>query len=759
MTGQEYVRHICGAGCFTDDLAFESPLFGHVLRSPHAHAKIEDIDLSHAKGLPGIVAIFTGRDFKEAGMSAMPCLSPVDQTDGTPMVTPPSLPLAVDKVRHLGEGVAYVVAETQTAAIDAAEVIGVEYSALSSVIDAERATADGAPAVWDEAPDNICFRWQAGDPDGTEAALRGAAHVVSRKIRFPRIIVNAIEPRAAVAVPEAGVTTLYAQNQGAGLVREQLATVLGCAEDELQVVVPDIGGSFGMKGFLYPEYTMAVHAARRLGRPVKWTGTRSADGFLADSQARDQVFHVELGLDEDARFVALRMRTVANLGARIASFGPWNSTMGPADPLPGPYAIPVAHLEAKGVFTNTLQIEAYRGAGRAEGAYPLERIVDAAARELDMDPVSLRERNFAQFENGSRTNCMGIEVDGDTYTGTLTRALSHSNWADRNDRKQQANKRGLLRGIGLCCYATTGMAYAETVRLEVDETGTVFVLVGTQSSGQGHKTVFEQALANSLAIEVDRVKLVQGDTRRVTTSSFTGGSRSISTIIPAGEMAARALIERGVSLTADLLQTSVDEIAYSRGTFTSRETGTELGFGALVSAAVKADLLGEDSPACLAAEATCDPGPFTFPSGCHVGEVEIDPATGTVRIVGYVSVDDIGRVQDATHAHAQVHGAVTQGIGQAVFEAARYDAETGQMLTGSLMDYALPRADDLPVFQTAFLNTEAGKTRGLGEMGTIAATPAIANAVIDALAQAGVHDFDIPATPERVWRALRKRTD
>jgi carbon-monoxide dehydrogenase large subunit len=757
VLGHEYLRHLTGSGRFTDDLKLEELAYGHVLRSPHAHAELGKIDTAAAEEQPGVIAVFTGRDLQRAGVGSIPCLYTLEQMDGSPMATPPRRPLALDRVRHLGDAVAFVVGESPAIAADAAERIEVEYSPLPSITDANLAALSGAPLVWPEVPDNVCFRWESGDARATEAALANAARVVRRDVIFPRIIVNTLEPRAAVGVLEADTLILTTQSQGTHLLRDQLADVLACSQDELHVVTPDVGGSFGMKAYLYPEHILVAHAARSLGRPVKWTSGRSSGGFLGDNQARDQIFDVELGLDERGRFVALRMRTLANLGAYLSNYAPSNSTVTSA--ITGPYAIPAAHVETIGVFTNTVPIDSYRGAGRAEAVYPVERIVDAAALELAMDPAELRRKNFATFAGGSRTNCMGLGIQGRDYDHCLNRALARSDWEQRGTRREEARSRGRLRGIGLACYATTAMGQEECVRLEVDAEGVVSVLVGTQSSGQGHETVFAQVVAESLSIEADRVGVVQGDTRRIKTGLMTGGSRSISTVVPACEQAARAWIDRGREVAAALMQTKPERIAYVGGVFRSEETAAQLSLGELVSAAAKARLLEDGITPCLAVERCHDPGKLTHPSGCHVCELEIDPDSGEVDLLRYTSIDDVGRVQNPALARAQVHGAVAQGFGQAVLEACHYDAETGQLLSGSLLDYALPRADNLPFFEPGFGQEDDGAPlRGLGEMGTIAATPAIVNALIDALAQIGVGDIDIPATPERVWRACRPAT-
>jgi carbon-monoxide dehydrogenase large subunit len=754
VADSEYFRHLTGSGRFTDDLKFAESAYGHVLRSPHAHAQLRAINTQPALAQAGVLAVFTGTDLERAGLRSIPCHYSLEQIDGSPMATPPNRPLALDRVRHVGEAVAFVVAKTPEAATAAAESIEVDYAPLPSVTNASIALSSTAPLIWPEAPKNICFRWASGDAEATEAAFSKAARIVRRNVIFPRIIVNTMEPRAAIGVPDTHSLTLYTPSQGVHFLRPQLADVLGCPKDEVHVVTPDVGGAFGMKAFLYPEQILVVHAARCVGRPVKWTADRSSDGFLGDNQARDQAFDIELALDKQGRFLALRMRTIANVGAYLSNYAPSNSTM--VSSLTGPYDIPVAHVEVTGVFTNTVSVDSYRGAGRAEVVYPVERIVDAAALELGIDPAELRRRNLARADGPSRTNCMGLEVEGRDYERCLDRALARSDWKRRASRREEAKARGRLHGVGLACYATTAMGFEERVWLEVDGAGVVSVLVGTQSSGQGHETVFAQVVAERLSIESGRVRVIQGDTRRIPTGTMTGGSRSIPTVVPACELAAAALIERGRSVAAELMQVRPEQIDYERGVFRSSETQARLELGELVITAADAGLTKKEPFPCLAAEGHHDPGIWTYPSGSHVCEVEIDPASGEARLLRYVSVDDVGGVLSPALAPGQVHGGVAQGFGQAMLEACVYDRDTGQLLSGSLLDYALPRAADLPLIEFEFQKeSDDSPLRGLGEMGTIASTPAIMNAMMDALAQIGVDHIDIPTTPERIWRACR----
>jgi carbon-monoxide dehydrogenase large subunit len=754
--GSEYPRHLTGSGEFTADLSFPGELHGYVLRSPHAHAIIKSTDVAAALASDGVYAVFTGTDLEDAGIGPVPCLCPVEPADGSPMALPPNHALAVGRVRHVGDAVAFIVAADHGAAVNAAEMIDVDYSPLPSVTDATEALSPGAPEVWPEAAGNICYKCEYGDRAATDAAFQRADRVITRQVVFPRVIVNTIEPRAAIAVPEAGLCALYTPSQGAQFLRGLLAGVLGCGQDELHVVTPDVGGAFGMKLFLYPEQILVTHAARVLGKPVKWVGERSSDGFLGDNQSRDQSFDIELALDDSGRFIGIRMRTIANLGAYLSSYGPLNSTL--ADGLPGPYDIVAGHVEVVGVFTNTVQIDAYRGAGRAELTYPLERIVDAASRETGIDPVQIRRQNFARTEAKIRTNCLGSETENRNYLATLEKAVAVSGWPERARRGKDAALRCRRTGIGLASYAVIAMGAEERVRLSVDLEGAVSVYIGTQSSGQGHEAIFTSAVAEELSIDPDRVQLIQGDTRRYPADSMTGGSRSITAGVPACRKAARAWLEKARQIAATLMQGGVDQTSYDAGTFRSETTDARLDFGGLVRASVEAGLADGGPEPILSVEASHDPGASNRPSGTHICEVEIDPETGEFQLTRYVSVDDIGHVVAPSLAVGQVHGGVTQGLGQAVLEKCLYDSASGQLLSGSLMDYALPRADQAPFFDTLFeRNQKSSGLNGLGEMGTVASMPAIMNALNDALFGLGVNEIEAPATPERIWRACRNQ--
>jgi len=751
----EDFRHLTGRACFTDDLVLENMAYGHVVRSPHAHAEVRSIHTDGASSQPDVLAIITGHDLVNAGVGSIPCLFPLEQVDGSPMIIPRRPALALDRVRHIGDPVAFVVAETPAAAKNAAELVEVDFRPLAAVTDAVAAIIPGAPSIWPQAEHNICYRWAAGDAAATDACFAKAARVVHRRLVYQRIVINPIEPRVSIGTSDDGTLILHTPSQGAHFLRDQLIDIFGCAEDKLHVVTPDVGGAFGMKLFLHPEQILVLDAARRLDRPVKWTADRS-ESFISDNQARDQVFDMELALDATGYFLALRLQTTANLGAYVSNYAPCNSVLG-VDSLPGPYDISAAHVEVTAAFTNTVPVDAYRGAGRAEVVYPLECLVDAAARELKMDPVELRRRNFVPPSGALRTNCMGLEVEARDYEHTLSRALAVADLRGVTPTRSQVGHQGTLRGFGLACYATVAMGGEEHVSIEVSAEGEVTVLIGTQSSGQGHETAFAGVVAEELGIEIDRVRVVEGDTRRISIGMMTGGSRSIPTGVGACKRGVNAWIQNARGIASALLQTGSEQIDFARGAFVSRESGAQLRIEELVRTAAEAGFIEACSNPRLAVDESYDLGKWTHPSGCHVCEVEIDKNTGGVRLLRYISVDDVGRVLSPVMAIGQLHGGVAQGLGQAVLERCVYDADSGQLLSGSLLDYTLPRADDIPFLDTYFDEAGAGEEqpplRGVGEMGAIAAPPAIMNAVMDALGQAGVSHLDMPATPEQIWRA------
>ncbi len=750
----EFSRLVTGSGQYTADLNFPGQLHGYVLRSPHAHANVKSVEIRKALSNSDVIAIFTASDLERSGVGSIPCIYPVEQADGSPMASPPNNVLASDRVRHVGDAVAFIVATSRDTAESAAELIDIDYALLPSVSEAHDALLPDAPELWPEAPHNICFQCTYGNRENTDTAFRQADRIVKRRLTFPRVIVNTLETRAAIAVPDTQSVTLHTQSQGAQYLRDLLVNVVGCTPDELHVVTPDLGGAFGIRGLPYPEQVLVTHAARVLRRPVKWVGERGPEGFLSDNHARDQSFDVELAVENNGRFSGIRMRTVANLGAKLSGYAPINSTM--VYWLPGPYDIPTGYCEVTAVFTNTVQVDCYRGAGRAELVFPMEKIVDAAARELEMDPAQIRRRNFANTDAPTRINCFGTEVENRDYLACFETAIGEAKWLQQPDTKPQAKRAERCRGIGMASYAVTAAGGEERVKLAIDAKGLVSIFMGTQSSGQGHASVFERVVADALSLNLGQVRLIQGDTRKFAADSMTAGSRTIPAGVPACRKAAEALLERGRSLAAALTQSESHDITYEAGVFRSSATKAEINLSNLVLAATEAGLTDDLSEPGIAAEASYTPGEFTAPCGTHICEVEIDQATGQARLVRYLSVDDIGFVAAPSLAIGQIHGGVVQGLGQALLENCHYDRQSGQLLSGSLVDYALPRAEDVPAFKSLFMqHHHSSQLHGAGEMGTIASTPAILNAVNDALFRIGADEIDGPLTQEAIWRACK----
>jgi carbon-monoxide dehydrogenase large subunit len=756
---KEDQRFVTGTGRYVADLNFANQAHLHILRSPHAHARLGAIDVAAARSAPGVLAVVTGAELAAAGVRTIPCLAPVKNADGTRQATPPYPLLAIERVRHVGEGVVAIVAETLEQARDAAELVSIDYDPLPSVTDTAQALADDAPKVWDSG--NLCFNWEAGDRTATDAAFAKAAHVTRLTVVNNRVVVNALEPRGSVGSfdPGTGRYTVHTVNQGPHLHRGTLARILGVPETDLRVVTPDIGGGFGMKAMIYPDQALAPWLARQVGRPVKWVSERS-EGFISDTQGRDNITELELAMDSEARFLGLRVSTVANLGAYLSIFSPAVPTGG-TTMLGGLYRTPAAHVTVKGVFTNTVAVDAYRGAGRPEASYALERVVDAAARELKLDPAEIRRRNLVPSEAMPFTSAMDVTYDGGAFPDNLDKALQQADWNGFAARKAESQARGKLRGIGLANYIeVTGFVPGDSARIRFDSSGRVTVIVGSVSTGQGHETSYAQLMAEKLGVAFDQVRVIAGDTDTIgEMSSGNGGSHFLQVNGPSLVGAADKIIAKGKLIAAHLLETSDKDMEFEAGTF--RVTGTDR--VKTITDVAKAAL----NPAALPAgiEPGLDESYFyrresnAYPNGCHISEVEIDPETGVVSLLRYTAVDDFGRILNPLLVAGQVHGGVAQGVGQALYERTVYDPESGQLLTGSLMDYALPRAADLPSIDLTFngvpCKTNPLGVKGCGEAGAIGACPAVINAVVDALAPLGVRTIDMPATPERVWQAIQ----
>ena len=747
-------RLIVGQGRFLDDIDVPGQAAAYLLRSPYAHAEITGIDVQAALAAPHVVGVLTAADYASAGLGAL--FSPIKITskDGSPRADPPRWPLAVDRVRHVGDPVAMVVAEDLASAKDAAELIVVDYAVLPAVVDPIKAQAPGAPELWAEAPRNVCFDWESGDRAATDAAFAGAAHIAAIDIINNRVVANSLEPRGAIAVPEpGGRLCFYVSSQGAHAIRGDLCKqIFNLPPEAIRVVTPDVGGAFGMKAFTYPEYALVAWAAKRFERPVRWMAERS-EAFLSDNQGRDHVTHAELALDADAHFLAMRASVTGNMGAYVSKFTPFILT-GAQALLTGPYRTPLVYAEVKGVLTNTVAVDAYRGAGRPEANYVRERLIDAAAREVGIERAELRRRNFIPPEAMPYAAPLTFTFDSGEFARNLGDAQELADWAGFADRREESRVRGKLRGIGVASYLeSSGASADEQATIRVDSAGTLTVRSGQMSGGQGHETAFAQIVEERLGVPWNAITVVQGDTGMVTTGGGTGGSRSLVFGGGAVLAAADAVIENGKTVAADLLEAAAADLDYAEAAF--HVAGTDRRVGLFEVAANGSD--GLEGVGTFAPEVG-----RTFPNGCHICELEVDPETGRVDILRYSVVDDFGKLLNPLLVEGQVQGGTAQGIGQALFEECSFDAESGQLLTGSFMDYALPRASDIPALAFAanevLCPSNPLGVKGCGEAGATGAPPAVMNALLDALSAVGVTRIDMPATAERVWRAIAAAT-
>ena len=770
---REDQRFLTGSGQYTDDIVLPGQTYGVFVRSPHAHARILGIDASAARQSPGFVDIITGQDLADAKIGGLPCGWLIHSKDGSPMKEPPHPVLAQGKVRHVGDAVALVVAETAAQAKDAAERVAVSYDVLPAVVDPAVASSPGAPLVHDDVPANVCYDWGHGDAAAVDAAFAKADKVTRLSFVNNRLIPNAMEPRAANAAytRHDDSYTLYVANQNPHVERLLMsAFVLGLPESRVRVVAPDVGGGFGSKIFLYAEETALVWASKRVGRPIKWTAERS-ESFLTDAHGRDHVTTAELALDAGGHFLAMRVKTTANMGAYLSTFASSVPTILYATLLAGQYRTPAIYCEVKSVFTNTAPVDAYRGAGRPEATYVVERLVEQAARDLGVDPAEIRRRNFiTKFPYATP---VGLTYDTGDYGATLDRAMAAADVAGFPARKAEAAKRGMLRGLGYSCYieacglapsniagalgARAGLFEAGEVR--VHPTGTVTVFTGSHSHGQGHETTFAQVVAGRLGIPVENVEIVHGDTGRVPFGMGTYGSRSLAVGGTAIVKAVDKVIAKGKKIAAHLLEASDEDIEYVDGQFRVAGTDKVVPFGQVaLTAYVPHNYPLDKLEPGLNENAFYDPTNFTYPAGSYVCEVEVDPDTGRSKVVQFVAVDDFGNIVNPMIVEGQVHGGLAQGLGQAMLEGCVYDRETGQLLTGSYLDYAMPRADDLPDFKVSTHGTPCTHNplgvKGCGEAGAIGSPAAYINALTDAL---GVADVPMPATSERVWRIIRER--
>jgi carbon-monoxide dehydrogenase large subunit len=773
---KEDYRFITGTGRYTDDINRPRQLYAWIVRSPLPHARIRGIDSKAAEAVRGVIAVFTGRDMAADGVGGLPCGWGITQKDGSQMAEPVHAPLAREFVRCIGDQVAVVLAVSRSIARDAAELVDVDYEELPAVTDLASAAASDAPQVWPEAPGNVCFDWEIGDAAAVDDAFAAAAHVVDIDIVNTRLIPNAIEPRAAIGDYDSGKDeyTLYTTSQNPHVIRLLMgAYVLNIPEHKLRVVAPDVGGGFGSKIAHYAEEAIVTWASRRVKRPVKWTADRS-ESFMSDAHGRDHVSHAELALSAEGAFLALRVTTRANLGAYLSTFGPSIPTYLYGTLLAGTYKTPAVYCEVTGMFTHTTPVDAYRGAGRPEASYLLERLVDKAARETGIDKVELRRKNFISPDSFPYQTPVALQYDSGNYHACLDKALEMVDYGGFDQRRAESAAAGKLRGIGFSTYieacglapsnvagqlgARAGLYEAGTIR--VNPTGSVTVLTGSHSHGQGHETTFAQLVTEALGVDFDSVEVVHGDTGKIPFGMGTYGSRSLSVGGMAIVSALQKIRTKARKIAAHLLEASEEDVVFENGKLTVAGTDKSVSFGEVaLSAYVPHNYPLDILEPGLEESAFYDPKNFTFPSGCHICEVDVDPETGVVEVARFVAADDFGRIVNPMIVEGQVQGGVTQGIGQALYEQCIYDPETGQLLTGSLMDYCLPRADHLPNFDVATTTTlcthNSLGVKGCGEAGTIGSTPAVINAVIDALSVLNVTDMPIPATPERVWRAIR----
>ena len=770
-------RFITGKATYTDDIQLPGMTYAYMVRSPYAHARIKKIDTSRAKSAPGVIAVFTGEDVK--AVNGLPCGWQVNFRNGDTMKEPKHPLLVADKVRHVGDNVAMIVAETREQAKDAAELLDIEYDVLEAVTDPAKAIEENAPLVHDDVPRNICFDWEIGDKAKTDDAFAKADHVVSLEFRNQRLIPNAIEPRSAIGVYDAARDkyTLYTSSQNPHLIRLLLcAFVLGIPEHKVRVISPDVGGGFGSKIFHYAEEALVTWAAKQVGRPIKWTAERS-ESFITDAHGRDHVTRAAMAFDKNGKILGLRVNTIANMGAYLSTFAPAIPTYLHGTLLQGVYDTPAIYCEITAVFTHTTPVDAYRGAGRPEATYLLERLVDTGARELGLDPAEIRRKNFIPpFDGvnqpGYQTQ-VALQYDSGNYEATLNKALEIIGYDKLRKEQEDARKQGRYIGIGFSTYieacgiapsavvgalgARAGLYESSIVR--VQPTGKVTVYTGAHAHGQGHETTFAQIVADTLGIPLEDVEVVHGDTDAIPFGMGTYGSRSLAVGGSALRKGLDKVIEKGTKIAAHLLEAAEEDLEFVSGEWKVKGTDKKITFGEVALAAYVPHNYPEGMEPGLEFSTFYDPANFTFPFGAHIAVVEVDPETGKVTLKRYVAVDDVGTVINPLIVDGQVHGGIAQGIGQALLEEAVYD-ENGELLSSSFLEYAIPRADDLVAFEVDRTVTPCPHNplgvKGAGETGTIASTAAVVNAVVDALAPLGIKDLQMPLTPRRVWEAIQQ---
>jgi aerobic carbon-monoxide dehydrogenase large subunit len=748
-----------GEGRYTDDINLPGQAHAVVVRSSHAHGIIRRIGTEAARAMPGVLGVYTGSDLQAYG--TLKCIVAFKNRDGSPMRKPARPALALDKVRFVGDPVAVVVAETPLQAKDAADAVELDVDPLPAVTKLSEAAAPGAPRLYDDVPGNVALDFHYGDPEKVAAAFGSAAHVTRLSLVNNRVVVSAMEPRAAIGEydPASGRWTLHVGCQGAFGMKNQLMDVLGAPADKVHVLAGNVGGSFGMKAAVYPEYVPVLHAARILGRPVKWTADRF-ESFLSDHHGRNHQFECELALDRDGNFLAWRATGFANMGAYLGTVAPLMGTMNIVKNMMGVYRTPAIEVSTKCVFTNTTFVSAYRGAGRPEGNYFMERLIDTAAAEMGIDRVELRRRNLIRADEMPYKAPSDMLYDSGDFPAVLEHAVSAGDWKGFDKRKKESAKRGKLRGRGIGCYLeVTAPPNKEMGGIRFEADGTVTFITGTLDYGQGHASPFAQVLSERLGIPFDRIRLLQGDSDELVHGGGTGGSRSAYASGTAAFEASDKVIEKGKQIAGHLLEAAPSDIEFARGRFVISGTDRSIGIMELADKLRAGVKLPDGVPSSLDVKHVTDTLPSAFPNGCHVAEVEVDPLTGEAEVVGYVGVNDFGTIINPLLVEGQLHGGVVQGIGQSLMEITAYD-EDGQLLTGSYMDYALPRASDAPPFTIVSHPVPAKSNplgiKGCGEAGCAGALTSVMNALCDALAGYGIRNVDMPATPERIWRAIEQ---
>ncbi|HEY4252207.1 MAG TPA: xanthine dehydrogenase family protein molybdopterin-binding subunit [Roseomonas sp.] len=758
---QEDPTLLRGQGRYTDDLALPNQAWCVMVRSPYAHGIIRGIGTDAARAMPGVLAVITGADLVAAGYGNLRCVAPLKNRDGSPLLNVERPSLATDKVRFVGDPVAFVVAETRMQARDAAEAVELEVDTLDAVTEASAAAAPGAPQLYDHIPGNVALDFLYGDPAKVRAAFDGAAHVTRMSIRNSRIVVCAMEPRSAIGDYEAetGRFVLRVGSQGVFGLRNQLANdILKVPTDKLRILTGNVGGSFGMKASAYPEYACVLHAAKLLGRPVKWTDDRSG-AFVSDQHGRDHEVDAELALDAEGRFLAVRLTSYGNMGGYLATVGPMMGTANFTKNIQSNYQTPLIEIATKCVVTNTTPVSAYRGAGRPEGNYFMERLIETAAREMGKDPIALRRLNHIRPDQFPYATASGSTYDGGDFSALMARAIDTADWDSFESRRADSQARGLLRGRGLGNFlecTAPPMKEQGGIRFEAD--GGVTIITGTLDYGQGHWTPFAQVLHAQLGVPFEKIRLLQGDSDELIAGGGTGGSKSLMASGAAIIEASALVVDKGRAAAAHFLEAAPVDIEFSRGRFSI--AGTDRGIDIIDLAAKLRDAgtLPDGVPATLDVRHVFDQAPMAFPNGCHICEVEIDPDTGITKVVRYATVNDFGVIVNPLLVKGQAHGGIVQGIGQALYERVAY-SDDGQLMTGTYMDYGLPRADDLPDigFESHAVPAKTNPlgAKGCGEAGCAGSLPAVMNAVVDALSPLGITHIDMPATPERIWAAIQ----